>query len=994
MDDGNLINALSGEERADIRAALAEPSFASLARSGAPIVVAQGDPVRVVFANSSAMALFQTHDAQELTRRLFPEEAEGADLRLRELSRSILPDAAARLERLTFTFGATREVVTILCRRTGAHDAPLFVFAALGLRARSGDAQSVHDDAAPAPERRPALVLAGGSDFAAPPASVAEPMRASAPETFAALREKLRKRPGGWRDARFLWRTDAQRRIVDITPPLAAIVGAGHAAWIGHDFFEMTKAMGLDPQDRFALLFAARTTWSGEEVDWPIEAAAAAVPVSLGALPVFDRQRVFEGWRGYGVVHLARLHEAFPLAPLAIADVDANPEPAGALTRTLELIEAGLAHRSDDAPARDSAENAPSAAPAGPAQEEQAAATTDESGARQSDALAAIIDENGTVPRLQHEPPSIGEPANENGENPLPATEGTVVRAFDRPAERELELSPLERNAFREIARTLGARVQDAAAATSGHAASNEKSTAREPDQRDADAARTASAARALTPVGAAVEDGRLADQLPFGLVVRCGQASVYVNQTLLGWLGYRNASDFHANGGFGRMLAAGEFERLTAEGSRALLASASGEQIAVDARVLPINWGGAPASLFCAARARDEASAPRVEALIAQLRAREKQLAQTNAILDTAADGALVIDAQGQILEINRSGEALFGYDRDEAIGQPFSALLVKESQTAAAEYFEKMKSGGFAAVLNEGREVMGRARQGGAIPLFMTLGRIDASDEARYCAVLRDMTYWKKAEGELFAARAQAEGANQAKSDFLAKISHEIRTPLNAILGFTEVIIDERFGPIGNERYKDYLKDIHASGAHVMSLVNDLLDLSKIEAGKLDLNFVALDANRVIAECVSLLQPQANRERVIMRLSLSQGLPAVIVDERALRQIVLNLLSNAVKYNEPGGQVIVSTAMAEQGRAVLRVKDTGVGMSEDEIKTAMEPFRQIATSRNVTGTGLGLPLTKALVEANRASFSIKSRKAEGTLVEIGFLTEPAAAH
>ena len=166
------------------------------------------------------------------------------------------------------------------------------------------------------------------------------------------------------------------------------------------------------------------------------------------------------------------------------------------------------------------------------------------------------------------------------------------------------------------------------------------------------------------------------------------------------------------------------------------------------------------------------------------------------------------------------------------------------------------------------------------------------------------------------------------------------------------------------------------------MLSLVNDLLDLSKIEAGKLDLNVTAVDANRVVSECVSLMQPQANREKIITRLALAANLPAVHADERSLRQIVLNLLANAVRYNEPGGQVIVSTALSDSGHVALRVKDTGVGMSESELRTALEPFRQVASGRG--GTGLGLPLTKALAEANGAGFSIRSRKNEGTLVEI----------
>ncbi len=207
---------------------------------------------------------------------------------------------------------------------------------------------------------------------------------------------------------------------------------------------------------------------------------------------------------------------------------------------------------------------------------------------------------------------------------------------------------------------------------------------------------------------------------------------------------------------------------------------------------------------------------------------------------------------------------------------------------------------------------------------------------------------------------------------------------------MGFAEVMMEERFGPLGSERYKEYLKDVHSSGAHVLSLVNDLLDLSKIEAGKLDLVVERLDVNAAIEECVSIMQNEASREQVIIRMSLAPLAPRIAADERSLRQILLNLLSNAIKFNEPGGQVIVSSAPTEDGHVLVRVKDTGIGMSADEIALALEPFRQVRSARQSQGTGLGLPVTKALIEANRASFAIRSRKKEGTLVEIAF---PAAA-
>ena len=374
------------------------------------------------------------------------------------------------------------------------------------------------------------------------------------------------------------------------------------------------------------------------------------------------------------------------------------------------------------------------------------------------------------------------------------------------------------------------------------------------------------------------------------------------------------------------------------------------------------------------------------------ELRRQKSEYREMSAILDTATDGVAVLDRQGLILTLNRSGEALFGYDQNEVEGKPFINLIAPESRALVTDYFEGLKSDGGFSLLNQGREVVGLARQGGTIPVFMTLSRIGGvssegeQPEVRFCAILRDLTHWKKVERELEGARKEAERASALKSDFLARVSHEIRTPLNAILGFAEVMMDERFGPVGNQRYKDYLKDIRASGALVMSLVNDLLDLSKIEAGKMDFEFASIDANRIVSECVSIMQPQASQERVAIRLSLSPALPNLLADERSLRQIVLNLLSNAVKFNQPGGHVIVATALADAGSAVIRIRDTGAGMSEADIGIAFEPFRRLATTRPSSGTGLGLPLTKALVEANHASLTIKSKEHEGTLVEVVF--------
>ena len=221
----------------------------------------------------------------------------------------------------------------------------------------------------------------------------------------------------------------------------------------------------------------------------------------------------------------------------------------------------------------------------------------------------------------------------------------------------------------------------------------------------------------------------------------------------------------------------------------------------------------------------------------------------------------------------------------------------------------------------------------------------------------------------------------------DFLAKVSHEVRTPLNSILGFTELMMQERFGPIGNPRYKGYVEDIHQSGLYALSLLNDLLDISKIEAGKFELDFTAVELAELVEDCVNSLQPLAKRERILLRTSFASSLPAVIADPRRLKQILLNLLSNAIKFTAAGGQVIVSGSMIEGGELRLRVRDNGVGMTKDEIALAMQPFHQLDTApRNQTGTGLGLPLTKALVDANRARLDLASARGVGTSADVVF--------
>lgn len=359
--------------------------------------------------------------------------------------------------------------------------------------------------------------------------------------------------------------------------------------------------------------------------------------------------------------------------------------------------------------------------------------------------------------------------------------------------------------------------------------------------------------------------------------------------------------------------------------------------------------------------------------------------------ILDTAADGIITLDNAGNIRTFSAGAEAIFGYRIAEVLEKPLATLLTQDSRRVLRDYLSALQGPGLATVFNDGREVTAVVKQGGVVPLFLTIGRLHSTREngAAFCAVLRDITQWKRTEAELREAKDTAEQASRQKSEFLAKISHELRTPLNAILGFSEVMRMERFGEIRNDKYRGYVNDIHASGAHLLSLINDLLDLSKVEAGKLELNFTSVALGEVIDQAIKMVQEQATSARVILRRTIPGDLPNVVADHRSMSQVMLNLLSNAIKFTDPGGQIIISAQLTRAGELKLRVKDTGLGMSEAEIKEALEPFSRITTDgRDVPGTGLGLPLTKALAEANRANFTITSEPRKGTMVEITFPT------
>jgi PAS domain S-box-containing protein len=500
---------------------------------------------------------------------------------------------------------------------------------------------------------------------------------------------------------------------------------------------------------------------------------------------------------------------------------------------------------------------------------------------------------------------------------------------------------------------------------------------------------------------GLTTRDRTVLDLLPTGVLIYRLDRLLYANAAFLQRVGHDSLHALEQDGGLDALYVEADVSASsTSEAGMPVTIAAGQDSPATEGRLYTIEWDGdsALALIFTPTQgARAEAPAateppvpPPLPAAVISApppaavgHANAEDLA---AILDTMAEGIVMFDAAGNIHAHNRSAEALFGYSGEELARQNLIDLFAPESQRAIAEYLESVKGAGVASLLDHGRDVLGRVVKGGIIPLSATIGRT-RPDGPNFFAVFRDLSQTSKGEGELQQARRLADRAATAKADMLARISHEVRTPLNTIIGFAEVMIAERFGALGNERYVEYMKDIRASGERVIAIINDLTELSRIETGKLDLAFTNQNLNEMVESCVAVMQPQANRERIIIRTSLAHALPPVVADGRALRQITMNLIGNSIHLANPAGQVIVSTALSDFGEVVLRVRDTGPGLNDNEVAAALEPFRTAPPSDQASETsGVNLSLTKALVEANRAQFNLKSAAHNGTLVEVVF--------
>lgn len=371
-----------------------------------------------------------------------------------------------------------------------------------------------------------------------------------------------------------------------------------------------------------------------------------------------------------------------------------------------------------------------------------------------------------------------------------------------------------------------------------------------------------------------------------------------------------------------------------------------------------------------------------------------EETLRKLSRAVEQSPSAVFITNTEGIIEYVNPMFTIMMGYEENEVLGE--TPRILKSSDTPKevhADIWETIKAG------HEWRGELKNKHKNGSYfwahaiiaPVRNAVGAI-----THFVAVHEDISERKDADFAIHSALKQADIANRAKTELMANMSHELRTPLNAIIGFSGTIMAEIFGPIGNEKYEEYINDISNSGQHLLELINDILDVSAIEAGKLELHEDQLEIGKLVDDSLRLVKHRADEGGVKLLTTIDPGLPQVYADGRRMKQILLNLLSNAVKFTPAEGTVSLQASLDGNNELIITVADTGIGMDKMELAKAMTQFGQVDRG-NVAkheGTGLGLPLTKGLIELHEGTLDITSEKGVGTTVIARFPKERVVAN
>ena len=475
------------------------------------------------------------------------------------------------------------------------------------------------------------------------------------------------------------------------------------------------------------------------------------------------------------------------------------------------------------------------------------------------------------------------------------------------------------------------------------------------------------------------------------GIVVNCNQqASELVNRPIEAIIGMPQ-SGLHPDDERDHYweLFCHRAHQLGRQTSEVLVLRSDGETVPVEITSTTMGWNG---HLLVVGIFKEITERRRTEAALLAFANR------MHAILSSMFDAVITADEHGIIETFNDAAERLFGWRAYEVIGRSLTLLMPAPAQlqheAMLSSYYGR---GAQARIIGKEREVVAQRKDGTVVPIELAVTEIiDHSDHfgsgpatgrRAFVGVIRDIAERKSSEAALLAAKSQAELANRAKSEFLAHMSHELRTPLNAIIGFSEILKSELFGPLA-PRYVEYAETIFESGQHLLGIINDLLDMARIEAGRFDLTEEEIDPATVIDSCLTMVRTRADHGHVSVRYHANGALPHIRADRRSVMQVMLNLLSNSVKFTPRGGSVTVSAGLEDSGQMVISVTDTGAGIDNDMLPRIFEPFQQADSrlSRKLEGTGLGLAISRNLMELHGGALVIESQVGRGTTAYMRF--------
>jgi PAS domain S-box-containing protein len=474
-------------------------------------------------------------------------------------------------------------------------------------------------------------------------------------------------------------------------------------------------------------------------------------------------------------------------------------------------------------------------------------------------------------------------------------------------------------------------------------------------------------------------------------LIISDNGERLYVNQAFLDLFGYETADEFLSLEHAGALAAPYERERLIKFRDAVL----AGEQalgpyefdaMRKDGSIIPVQ--AIPRRLVW----EGQHSLQRTYIDLTERKRTEEALRHSEEryrkLVDLSTD-AIYVHKMGRIVLINPAGVKVFGAaSPDQVIGMSPLELVHPDDRHDVAE---RMKSTAREGTITAFQEQRRFRIDGTEFWAEVAAVAMEWEGERGAIVVVRDITSQKEAAAIMSEAKNAADLANRAKSEFLANMSHELRTPLNAIIGFSDMIRSQALGPVGSPKYLEYGKDINSSGMHLLELINDILDLSKIEAGKHELHEQEIDVHRVLRSCFTLVKERAAIQGVKIESNVEEDAPPLFADERNLKQIFLNLMTNAIKFTPAGGTVSVSIWSNRDEGYVFQFADTGIGIAPDDIPKALASFGQVESELAVAhqGTGLGLPLTKSLVELHGGSFDLESKVGSATIVTVRFPAE-----